>query len=189
MAKRKALTKSVRFEVFKRDSFKCQYCGRSAPDVILEVDHIVPVAKGGGNDLLNLITSCRDCNSGKSDKMLSDKSAVEKQKRQLDDLNAMREQAEMLVEWKQELLMMTDSQIDAIDSLITQLSGYGMNETGRKNMRVYLKRFGFSDVYDATEIAYSTYHWDWELAFKKIGGICYNKKKRRGGEPDAEQDH
>ena len=45
--KRKSITKSVRFEVFKRDGFKCQYCGASAPDVILEVDHIVPVAEGG----------------------------------------------------------------------------------------------------------------------------------------------
>ena len=43
MAKRKNLSKSVRFEVFKRDSFKCQYCGKSAPDVVLEVDHIIPV--------------------------------------------------------------------------------------------------------------------------------------------------
>lgn len=38
--KRIAISKRVRFDVFKRDSFKCQYCGKSAPDVILEVDHI-----------------------------------------------------------------------------------------------------------------------------------------------------
>lgn len=31
--KRKAISKRVRFEVFKRDSFKCQYCGKCAPDV------------------------------------------------------------------------------------------------------------------------------------------------------------
>ena len=46
-AKRKALSQKIRFEVFKRDSFTCQYCGRKAPDVVLQVDHIVPVAKGG----------------------------------------------------------------------------------------------------------------------------------------------
>ncbi len=63
--KRKAIPKSVRFEVFKRDNFTCQYCGRKAPDVVLEVDHINPVANGGENDILNLVTSCRDCNSGK----------------------------------------------------------------------------------------------------------------------------
>lgn len=62
---RKGLSKKIRFEVFKRDQFTCQYCGKKAPDVILHVDHIQPVSKGGTNDLLNLITSCQDCNLGK----------------------------------------------------------------------------------------------------------------------------
>ena len=73
MAKRKNLSKSVRFEVFKRDSFKCQYCGKSAPDVVLEVDHIIPVSKGGDNDISNLITACFDCNRGKRDKKKGNK--------------------------------------------------------------------------------------------------------------------
>ena len=64
--KRKAIGDKLRFEVFKRDNFKCQYCGMSAPDVVLNVDHIDPVSNGGENNILNLITSCRDCNSGKS---------------------------------------------------------------------------------------------------------------------------
>ena len=74
----------MRFEVFKRDSFKCQYCGRSSPDVILEVDHIKPVAEGGKNTLLNLITSCRDCNRGKGKNKLSDNTEVVKQKAELE---------------------------------------------------------------------------------------------------------
>lgn len=47
--KRKSLSKKTRFEVFKRDSFTCQYCGRSAPEVVLQVDHIKPVAKESRN--------------------------------------------------------------------------------------------------------------------------------------------
>ena len=62
---RKPLSKKIRFEVFKRDKFTCQYCGRMSPDVILEVDHIEPVAEGGDNEITNLITSCRDCNRGR----------------------------------------------------------------------------------------------------------------------------
>ena len=54
--KRKAIGDKLRFEVFKRDQFKCQYCGKASPDVILHVDHINPVSKGGVNDILNLIT-------------------------------------------------------------------------------------------------------------------------------------
>lgn len=68
MTKRQPISKALRFEVFKRDKFTCQYCGRSAPDVNLQIDHIHPVAKGGDNDILNLITSCADCNSGKRDR-------------------------------------------------------------------------------------------------------------------------
>ena len=64
---RKSISKKLRFEVYKRDSFTCQYCGRKAPDVALNVDHVVPVSKGGTNDILNLITSCFDCNNGKRD--------------------------------------------------------------------------------------------------------------------------
>jgi 5-methylcytosine-specific restriction endonuclease McrA len=61
MGNRKATSKGVRFEVFKRDAFTCQHCGQKDPDVLLQVDHIEPVSKGGSNDMLSLTTSCRDC--------------------------------------------------------------------------------------------------------------------------------
>lgn len=67
-----ALSKSRRFEVFKRDSFTCQYCGRRPPEVVLEVDHIHPVSQGGTDDELNLFTSCYDCNRGKRAKLLAE---------------------------------------------------------------------------------------------------------------------
>lgn len=56
----------TRFEVFKRDDFTCKYCGRKSPEVVLEVDHIVPVCEGGSDDPINLTCSCWDCNRGKS---------------------------------------------------------------------------------------------------------------------------
>ena len=59
------ITKKIRFEVFKRDGFQCVYCGKTPPEVILEVDHIEPVSKGGTDDLNNLVTACFDCNRGK----------------------------------------------------------------------------------------------------------------------------
>jgi len=61
----KQLTKKTRFEVFKRDSFQCQYCGKTPPEITLEIDHINPKSKGGSNDINNLITACFDCNRGK----------------------------------------------------------------------------------------------------------------------------
>lgn len=67
-----ALSKSRRFEVFKRDSFTCQYCGRRPPEVVLEVDHIHPRSLGGGDDELNLLTACYECNRGKAAKLLAE---------------------------------------------------------------------------------------------------------------------
>lgn len=63
---RKPLSVRTRFEVFKRDDFACRYCGRRSPDVVLEIDHVIPVSQGGANDEMNLVTSCWDCNRGKS---------------------------------------------------------------------------------------------------------------------------
>ena len=67
------MTKSKRFEIFKRDSFTCQYCGQRPPIVVLEVDHIDPKSRGGSDEEINLITSCADCNRGKRDKPLGEK--------------------------------------------------------------------------------------------------------------------
>lgn len=63
---------SLRFEVFKRDRFSCGYCGRTPPDVLLEVDHVVPRSGGGSDELENLLTACWDCNRGKGSKGLSE---------------------------------------------------------------------------------------------------------------------
>lgn len=54
-----------RFEVLKRDNFRCQYCWRNGKDVTLEVDHVTPKVNWGTDDFDNLITCCRECNLGK----------------------------------------------------------------------------------------------------------------------------
>lgn len=65
VTKRTQISKSLRFRIFRRDGFQCQYCGRLPPDVVLRVDHMVPVAQGGTNEEDNLITACHECNAGK----------------------------------------------------------------------------------------------------------------------------
>lgn len=67
MTKRKPISKRLRFEVLNRDGFRCQYCGASADEAGLHIDHIIPVARGGTNAKWNLLTACQPCNSGKSD--------------------------------------------------------------------------------------------------------------------------
>lgn len=61
---------SVRVSVLHRDGYKCVFCGRSAKQVQLEVDHKVPFSQGGGNDASNLQTLCFDCNRGKGARRL-----------------------------------------------------------------------------------------------------------------------
>lgn len=61
-----AVSKRLRYEILRRDQHTCRYCGASAPDVPLRVDHVTPVALGGGDEPANLATSCEPCNSGKS---------------------------------------------------------------------------------------------------------------------------
>lgn len=55
----------MRFDALKRGGFTCVYCGRRAPDVVLHVDHVVPVSAGGLNSPDNLVVACSDCNLGK----------------------------------------------------------------------------------------------------------------------------
>lgn len=67
---RLAITAQLRFRVLERDSFKCVYCGMPGTHCVLEVDHVVPVARGGTNELSNLAASCADCNAGKSSRVV-----------------------------------------------------------------------------------------------------------------------
>jgi len=95
---KRELSAKKRFEVFKRDNFTCRYCGRSVSsgdlpvlkrsddpaldelmvqmglaryEVILEVDHVIPRSRGGGDDMNNLVTACKDCNRGKGARPLA----------------------------------------------------------------------------------------------------------------------
>lgn len=63
----------LRYEILKRDDFKCVYCGRTSEEVVLEIDHVNPVAIGGDSNPENLVTACKDCNIGKCDFLLNER--------------------------------------------------------------------------------------------------------------------
>lgn len=63
---RRNLSKKKRWKILSRDHFTCRYCGRSAPDVKLHIDHVLPVSKGGTDSVDNLVVACCDCNLGKA---------------------------------------------------------------------------------------------------------------------------
>lgn len=72
---RQLMTKKLREYIINRDNFTCCNCGNSThsePNLLLEVDHIIPIAKGGYTVENNLQTLCWKCNRSKGDKLLRD---------------------------------------------------------------------------------------------------------------------
>lgn len=55
-----SVTRATRYRVFERDGFSCRYCGRRPPEVVIEVDHVVPKSRGGLNSMMNLVTALRE---------------------------------------------------------------------------------------------------------------------------------
>lgn len=58
---------TLKYEVMKRARYRCELCGISATEKALEVDHILPRNKGGGDELTNLQALCFTCNARKRD--------------------------------------------------------------------------------------------------------------------------
>ncbi len=187
MSNRIPISKKLRFEVFKRDKFQCQYCGRKAPDVVLEVDHITPVATGGDNNITNLITSCFDCNRGKKDTPLNINQTLEKQRLQMEILQEKREQLEMIFEWRKELNDLEEYQ----DSLFSQyiedkIKPFTMTDQFKHTILKTLSKYSYEDIITAIDLSakkYLRYDDNGELTqdsvnnyLNKIGGILNNAK-------------
>lgn len=69
IAEREKMTPALRYEVIKRDRYRCRACGFAVQDgAHLHVDHIVAVANGGATEISNLQTLCTVCNLGKAAK-------------------------------------------------------------------------------------------------------------------------
>ena len=181
--KRKNIPNKLRFEVFKRDSFTCQYCGQSAPNVVLEVDHLLPVSKGGDNDILNLITSCWTCNNGKSNILLTDNTMLEKQKAQLDELNEKRLQLEMMIEWRESLNNLDDDIAQKIADYFGGQANCDVNETGLKKIKQWTKKFTYQQILEAVELSVNQYvkkgtNDETNKAFDMVPRICAAKKRQ-----------
>jgi len=184
--KREKISKALRFEVFKRDSFKCQYCGASAPDVLLHVDHIHPVAKGGTAEITNLITACVDCNGGKSDRLLSDDAALKRQRGQLEEMQERRIQLEMMAEWHRSMISLKDQALATAEDLWGKVVGWTWTETARADVRKLIAQFGIADVltaipkverYLVVDSGGLTTKASAQIAFGRLGGICATARR------------
>lgn len=174
--KRKGLGKTTRFNVFKRDSFQCVYCGVRPPNVVLEVDHIIPVSKGGLNNIENLVTSCYECNRGKSNKTLSEipKSIYDSQTQ------------EKLLQYKEyikyieSLKKIKDTQITLVCNVYEKyFIGYTPNEKFRFAISQFIDKLGIEDVIESMNIACSRMSNKEHIVFKYFCGVCHNKINNR----------
>lgn len=164
--KRKALSKRKRFDVLKRDSFTCCYCGSTPPKVVLEVDHIIPVSKGGDNNLLNLTTSCFDCNRGKSNKELTEIP------------NAIDFDSERLVQYKQYVKYVKDKakiRKQEIDMVCEVFENHKNNkwtpsDKYRSTIGQFLDKLSLEQVIDAMERACNS-RADGDI--KYFCGVCW----------------
>lgn len=153
---RKPVSKRTRFEVFKRDKFSCQYCGKSSPDVVLHIDHIKPVSLGGKNTITNLVTACQDCNLGKSNVLLDDSSAISKQKNQIIAMAERDEQISMMVDW-QEMLIKSEEKLvcSAIKEINRLMDEKQLSEYGNGKVRKAIKKHGYESVMSQISRAYA----------------------------------
>ena len=177
---RKSLSKKMRFEVFKRDAFVCQYCGAHPPSVILHVDHIHPVSKGGGNDIDNLVTACEACNQGKSARVLGDVPQTLK-----DKAASVRESEEQLRGYHEVLearrLRIENEAWDVAEVFDPGCSDRGFNKKDLSSIKVFVSKLGVYECLEAAERADAKRPNSYDMAFRYFCGICWNKIRDIGG--------
>lgn len=61
--------KFSRRNVYLRDASRCQYCGRTLPMAELNLDHVIPVSRGGATSWENVVSSCISCNTRKRNRL------------------------------------------------------------------------------------------------------------------------
>jgi hypothetical protein len=177
--KRKPISKRVRFEVFKRDGFVCQYCGATPPKVILHIDHIHPVVDGGSNHIDNLITACEPCNLGKGAVQLSD---VPKS---LKDKAGEIAEREDQIKGYNDVLMARARRLEndcwhVVQRLEFDVPQESYSRRRLQSIRRFLEILPLSEVLDAAMIVSSKWSVMSERAFKYFCGVCWKKIREDG---------
>lgn len=182
----------TRFEIFKRDAFTCQYCGRKPPTVILHVDHIVAVANGGDASRENLITSCADCNLGKSSVPIENitkpvKAVIEEEKER-------RNQIKIYNKWLRQIRCEKEAEFKAVSDAIILAEGKDPNQwvianQRARSVRCLLKRLPSEMIIEAVQIADNFYSWGLgnQKTFRYFCGVCWRMvDKLEGKEPQCQ---
>ena len=175
---RKNISTRTRFEVFKRDGFKCAYCGSSPPNVVLHVDHIVPVSKNGANEMHNYITACSQCNLGKSNigldkipaKLFDNMKEIEEKEKQLSDYKI----------FLQEVNKRETKDIKKISSIFSnQFGNKRMSKSFEQtSIKKFLNKLTIDFVENAMHASIARFENNEDTALRYFCGICWNKIKK-----------
>ena len=178
---RKTISSRRRFDVFKRDGFRCVYCGGVPPAATLHADHVLAVSNGGSDDLTNLVTSCADCNLGKSAEFLATKPEALSiaQDAERDRFDQLREYNE----WQAERAHVKEIWFRQVSDAWITLDGadpaeWGISAQRASTVRVFLDRLPVQEIIDALHIANARYSIDDNHFFKYFCGVCWNKIKK-----------
>lgn len=167
-----AVSKKKRFEVFKRDGFACQYCGRKPPDALLECDHIQPKCEGGSDEYTNLITSCFDCNRGKSGFPLGNSDCDRVQEMQLERIAQLSAFNEMLISSERSRKGHLEWLINEVAS---NLDWSCLNPGEQKSLAGFSRRLDITEIVEASEIAGSKRIYGNAARWRYFCGICWSK--------------
>lgn len=171
---RKPISKKLRFEVFKRDGFTCQYCGAHPPQALFHIDHIVPVVEGGTNDMDNLVTACDSCNLGKGARSLS--AVPESLAKKAEDIAEREEQLRgyhQIIQEKRDRI-----EREAWDVANIFMDAYdleGIRKDYLASIRTFLEKLDVFECLDAMEIATLKRAYSQVNGFRYFCGICWNK--------------
>lgn len=193
---RKSIGNAKRFRLFRRDQFRCQYCGRTPPAVVLHLDHVVPVAEGGGDEDENLLTSCSDCNHGKRDHII-DVAAVPRDYKSMGE--EAKAKAKQLAEYRKHLQALRQELDQSIDMVGAAFWGSGTTwhyERGfseRSKVEHFINLLGLDEVVWAAGVARARIEaeaTDFRIRqrFKYFCGVCWRRCTELGirGSSDAD---
>lgn len=179
MAKRKSTGKKSRFEVFKRDGFKCQYCGRTPPDVVLEVDHVIPISADGEHIIDNMVTACFDCNRGKGNRQLIDipETIQEKAEKIIEREDQIKEFSKLLSKIRKR----EEADINKIENVFSSYyEGYSFADIFRNSIRKnFLNKIQCQELCDHMHTACNKAN-NRNSSIKYFCGICWNVIKGKG---------
>ncbi len=167
------MKKGLRFNVFARDRFTCQYCGRGVPDVVLQVDHILPVSEGGKDDIRNLVTACVDCNLGKSAKLI-DKPDNTANTLPAELIAERKEQLEAYFAWVRAVEDVLQEQVDYVHEMWAARCSNTWKKLDSNSVRLFLKTIGLEKVIEAITITASRAYNQHDKYFY---GVCHRMRR------------